>query len=115
MREPLRDSERLRQILEAIDNFENASQNFSRESLSANIILRHALTWNIMVIGEAANRLTREFCDAHPDTPWKKIAGMRNVLVHDYYQIDIDELFLVVTDDIPALKPQIERYLSELQ
>lgn len=51
MREPLRDSERLKHILEAIHNIENASTNITEEELSSNLVLRHALTWNIMIIG----------------------------------------------------------------
>lgn len=114
MREPLRDIERLRHILEAIQNIEMASKGIMKEDLASNFILRHALTWNIMVMGEAANKLTKEFCACHPNTPWRKIAGMRHVLVHDYYQIDIDELWDVIKEDLLLLKPQIEGYIKEL-
>jgi len=68
-----------------------------------------------MVIGEAANKLTKDFCDNHPDTPWRSIAGMRHVLVHDYYQIDIDELWDVISVDIPVLKQQINNYLQTVE
>lgn len=114
MREPLRDIERLRHILEAIQNIELASNGISKEDLASNFILRHGLTWNIMVIGEAANNLTKEFCASHPNTPWRKIAGMRHVLVHDYYQIDIDELWYVIQEDLITLKLQVEDYIKEL-
>lgn len=115
MREPLRDTERLKHMLEAISNIETASKGIDREDLQTNVILRHGLTWNIMVIGEAANKLSADFCAQHPGTPWRQIAGMRHVLVHDYYQIDIDELWGVIQDDIPILRPQIEHYLQENQ
>lgn len=114
MREPLRDSERLKHIVEAINNIEKASEGVSLEMLKHDFILRHALTWNVMIIGEAANRLSKEFCQTHTDTPWRSIAGMRNVLVHDYYQIDEQELYDVIENDIPVLKPQIEQYLKEI-
>lgn len=114
MREPLRDIERLRHILEAIHNIEIASEGITKEELNTNFILRHGLTWNVMVMGEAANKLTKEFCASHPNTPWRNIAGMRHVLVHDYYQIDIDELWDVIKEDIVVLKPQIENYIEEL-
>lgn len=114
MREPLRDIERLKHILEAIHNIEVASAGITKDELSSNFILRHGLTWNVMVMGEAANKLTKEFCASHTNTPWRNIAGMRHVLVHDYYQIDIDELWDVIKEDIPILKPQIEGYIKEL-
>jgi len=113
MREPLRDGERLKHIMEAIHYIETASNGVFQEDISSNAILRHALTWNIMVIGEATNKLSKEFCEAHPDTPWRNIAGMRHVLVHDYYHIDVNELWSVIQDDIPVLKSQIEKYLVE--
>ena len=113
MREPLRDRERLLHISESINYIEMASANKMKEDIVSNFILRHALTWNIMIIGEAANKLTKDFCTKHPKTPWRQIAGMRNVLVHDYYQIDVDELWDVINVDIPVLKQQIEQYLQE--
>lgn len=113
MREPLKDAIRLQHILEAIGNIEHASKNLTMQDLTSNVILRHGLTWNIMVIGEAANKLTKDFCAAHPETDWRAITGMRNVLVHDYYQINESELFSVIMDDIPPLKSQIELYLKE--
>lgn len=113
MREPLRDPERLKHMLEAIGNITAYSKGITREVLSGNLILRHALTWNIMVIGEAANKLTKDFCAAHPATNWRAIAGMRHVLVHDYYQIDIDELWSVIKDDLHPLRQQLEQYLAK--
>ena len=114
MREPLRDIERLRHILEAISNIETASDGITKDELEKNFILRHALTWNVMIIGEAANKITKEFCAEHPVTPWRSIAGMRHVLVHDYYKIDVDELWDVITADLPDLKSQIAGYIKEL-
>lgn len=114
MREPLRDAERLKHIMEAIHNIEIASEGVTKNGLENNFILRHGLTWNVMVIGEAANKLTKEFCAAHPATPWRSIAGMRHVLVHDYYQIDVDELWGVIAEDIHDLKEQITKYIDEI-
>lgn len=113
MKEPLRDRERLLHIEDAIQSIKEASEGLTMEVLSENKVLRHALTWNIMVIGEAANKLTPSFCDAHPKTPWKQIAGMRHVLVHDYYQIDEEELYYVIIEDIPVLRAQIQQYIEE--
>lgn len=113
MKETQRDPERLRHILEAITNIETYANGISLQHIESNPMLRHALTWNIMIIGEAANKLSKEFCAAHPLTPWRAVTGMRNVLVHDYYQIDNEELWIVVHRDIPSLKKQIQTYLDE--
>jgi len=114
MKEPLRDSERLKHILEAINNIEIASDNITKAELLENFILRHGLTWNIMVIREAVNKLSKDFCDVHKDIPWRQIAGMRHVLVHDYYQIDVDELWDVIISDLPILKGQIESIIDDI-
>lgn len=102
-------------MLEAINNIEACSVDATYDTLTENLVLRHALTWNVMVIGEAANKLTKEFCVAHPETNWRAISGMRHVLVHDYYQIDVDELWQVVKEDIHPLRLQLEKYLSEIE
>lgn len=115
MREPLKDSERLHHILEAIQNIQKASAGISIEMLSDDFIIRHALTWNVMIIGEAANKLSKEFCDSHPNTDWRAISGMRHVLVHDYYKINEDELYSVITYDIEPLRQQIIEYLKEFE
>ena len=94
--------------------FEEYAVEKTFDDIVSDKILRHALTWNVQVIGEASNRLSKEFLEAHPATNWRGVIGMRNVLVHDYYQIDEDELWNVIEKDLPPLKAQIEQYLSEM-
>lgn len=57
--------------------------------------------------------LTRSFKNAHPETPWKVVQGMRHVLVHDYANIDIKELYNTAVNDMLPLCNQVEKYLSE--
>jgi uncharacterized protein with HEPN domain len=74
-------------------------------------------TWilhHLQIIGEAAARVSDEFQEQHPDVPWYKIIGMRNILVHDYFRIDINAVWSVVENDIPVLYNQIRRLLQEL-
>ena len=100
MREASRDRERLNHILEAINNIEQYSSGKTFDDVAGDKLLRHALTWNIQVIGEAANNLTKEFRTNHTDTNWRGITGMRHVLVYDYYQIDEEELWNVIENDL---------------
>ena len=69
---------------------------------------------NIEIIGEAANMLTADFQEAHPNTLWKKVRGMRNYIVHEYFQIDDIVVWEVATKSLVELKEQISQYLEEI-
>lgn len=113
MREPIRDKGRLEHMLEAIDNVHEFTKDITFEGLASNKMLRHAVTHNIQIIGEAAYKLTSEFCASHTEVPWRDIIGLRHVLVHDYYRIDIPELWIIIREELPPLKKQIEALIKE--
>jgi len=71
-----------------------------------------AVIKNILVIGEAAKSLPEDFKDKHPDIEWRKIAGMRDKLIHHYFGIEKDLVFDVVEDDIPKLKRFLKKALK---
>ena len=77
----------------------------ARNPYDADENLRLALTHLVQVIGEAARRVSPEFCGEHPEIPWTEIVGMRHKLVHDYLGVDEDIVWQVVTDDLPKLLP----------
>lgn len=82
MREQRRDKEWLEHILSAIERVRRYTQGKTYEDLVADDMMYYAVVKNIEIIGEAANMVTSDFQDAHPDTPWKKIKGMRNYIIH---------------------------------
>ena len=67
----------------------------------------------VEIIGEATYMLTKEFRDAHSEIQWDPIENMRHVLVHGYYAINPKILCYVIQNDLPALKPYIEKYIAE--
>jgi uncharacterized protein with HEPN domain len=71
-------------------------------------MMQHAVMRLIQIIGEAARKISSETRDAHPEIPWKKIVGMRHRLVHDYFRINLDQVWTVVRDDIPGLIPLLK-------
>ena len=113
MREPIRDKERLAHINQAIGRIKRYTKDLSYDSFIADDMVYYAVVKNIEIIGEAANMLTAEFQIAHPKTPWKTIKGMRNYIVHEYFQIDSNVVWNVVTQNLPELEAQVTEYLSE--
>lgn len=113
MREQLRDKERLEHILAAIDRVARYTKDKTFDDLLADDMMYYAVVKNIEMMGEAANMLTSEFQESHPETPWKMVKGMRNYIVHEYFQIDNAVVWDVVKNELSTLREQISRYLAE--
>ena len=113
MREPERDTSRLKHILSAIECVEDYTNGIAEEQLKGDKLRLHATIYNVQIIGEAVYKLTADFKQQHPDTPWAAIEKMRHILVHDYFRINFDVLWDVINKDIPVLKLQVRQYISE--
>lgn len=87
IREPLRDRERLEHIKGAIDRISRYVTDKTYEDMVSDDMMYYAVVKNIEIIGEAANMLTQDFQQTHPETPWKMVKGMSNYIVHEYFQI----------------------------
>lgn len=104
------DRERLLDIQEAIANIRKYAQRGRREFENEELIQ----TWiihHLLILGEAVAALSDSFKEEHSDIPWSKIVGMRNVLIHNYFGIDLDVVWSVVEDDLPELQRYIEALL----
>lgn len=104
------DRERLLDILEAIERTERYTERgrsaFERDELVQIWVLHH-----LQILGEAARALDDSFKAESPEIPWKQIIGMRNILVHHYFEIDTDLVWSVVENDLPVLKQRIQALL----
>ncbi len=74
--------------------------------------LRLALTHLVQIIGEAASRVSPQFRITYPEIPWREITGMRNRIVHDYFNVDEDVVWQVVIEDLPDIILQLEKIAS---
>jgi uncharacterized protein with HEPN domain len=79
-----------------------------RSDYDRELVLRLALTHLVQVIGEAAQQVSKEFQDLHPQVLWREIIGMRNRIVHDYLNVDEDIVWEVVKKDLPQLASILE-------
>lgn len=113
MREAIKDPARLKHILEAIAKVREYTDGIERATFDNDSMRIHAVAYNVQIIGEASYKITKEFKSSHPDTPWKLIEKMRHILVHDYFTVDLDFVWIVITEDLEPLKLQVTEYLKE--
>ncbi len=107
------DRERLLDILEAIQRIERRSPD-DKQALEADELIQTWVLHHLRVLGEAVRALSADFRNSHPDLPWSGIIGMRNILVHHYFEIDADAVWSVLKSNLPALKAKIQKALDEL-
>ena len=84
----------------------------ARTDIETDLQLRFALTRAVEILGEAASKLSASARSEMPDVPWPAIIGMRNRLVHAYFDIDLDVLWQTVTADLPDILRRLRPYLS---
>lgn len=102
-------------ILEAIVLIERYSRGKSQGDFFDSVGFQDQVIRRIEIIGEAARHIPEKIRKAHHQVPWKKIAGMRDKIVHEYFGIDLGVTWAVVKYDLPKLKKQIQRILSTLK
>ena len=105
---PPEDLVRLQHMLEAIDDTKSFLLGRSREELDTNKMLLFALVRCVEVIGEAAGRLSESTRTRFPNIPWAAMVGMRNRLVHAYFDIDANIVWVAATEEIPALLSRLQ-------
>lgn len=97
----------LEHILECITRIKNYTNGLDEKAFLENELVQDAVIRNFEIIGEATKQLDLEFKVLHPDIEWKKIAGMRDKLIHDYIGVDLWAVWGVVETIIPEFEQQI--------
>lgn len=115
MRESDKDAGRISDMLEMALNLQNAPDSHTLEDIKSDKILFFGLTKMIEIIGEASYKLTNEFKNENPELPWRKIVGMRHVLVHGYNTVSPEILWAVIQNDIPPMIPILKGYLEHFK
>jgi uncharacterized protein with HEPN domain len=104
----------LEDILTAIDNIQEYSSGLTHAALSGDRLRFDAIIRNFQVIGEAAKKVPDAIKLSAPDIPWRKISGLRDILVHEYFNVNTMLIWDIIKNELPPLKQQVLRLKSEL-
>lgn len=104
----------LGEILEAIELLHGYTEGLSYEDFAGNIEKQDSVMRRLEIIGEAVKGIPTELRAAHPNTPWSDIAGARDILIHEYFRVDLELAWEMVQDDLPPLAEEVRRMLQEL-
>ena len=105
------DRERLQDILEAIERIERYALR-GRSALYQDELVQTWVVHHLMIIGEAARSLSARFRVTNTEEMWAEAAGLRNVIVHQYFGIDLEIVWGVIERDLPALKQRVQEILA---
>lgn len=95
-------------LSECIAKIESYVEGLGADEFLRNTLVQDAVLRNLQILSESTQRLSQDFKAHHSEIEWYKIAGLRNILVHDYLGIDLTTVWSVVTDKLPELKKLIE-------
>ncbi len=109
----LRDKASLIDIINAAKRIKQFAEGIDKSILADNEEKQSAILYQVIIIGEATKRLSSDFREKYSHIPWKDMAGMRDILAHQYDRVNINTLWDVIQSDIPELLPMIETILSD--
>ena len=104
----------VKDILEAIEQIEKYAAKGEKE-YSQNELIQKWMIYHLQIIGEAASKISNEIQISYTSIPWSQIVGLRNIVVHEYFGIDIEEIWNTITIDIPNLKIEVQKIIDELK
>lgn len=99
---------RVEDILEAIGRIRRYTEGMSEREFRENELVQDALIRNFTVIGEAARHVPEEIEDSHPEVPWTRMRAMRNLVVHEYFGVDLKIVWDTVYEDLPGLAESLK-------
>ena len=106
------DTERLQDMLEAIERLEKYT-NQGKTVFEQQELIQTWVIYHFQIIGEAARAISQEFKSIHKEIPWRDVSDLRNLIIHEYFRVNLDIIWDIVQNDIPPLKQQIKAMLQQ--
>lgn len=101
-------------ILEAMNAARSFVEDMRRQDLKNDLRTRLALQRAFEIIGEATKHLDESLRSKYDDVPWSKMAGMRDMIVHEYFAVDLEVVWQTIHEDIPSVQPRLREILDEV-
>lgn len=100
-------------VLDAIKRIEGYLRGVDKDDFQKNLMMQDAVMHQIEIIGEASNNVSEEFQERHLELPWMEMRAIRNKIVHDYREVNLNVIWDTAKNDLPPLKKQIRKLLGE--
>jgi len=104
----------LEDILEAINKIERYIKDLTHDQFEGNEVVIDAVIRNLEIIGEAAKNISEDVREKYSEIPWNRMIGLRNVAIHEYFGVDLNIIWEIITKNLPETKPKIEAILEDL-
>ena len=114
MKNKIADEVRLRHILDAINDIEKFIGDKDFKEFTSDKMLQSACIHQLEIIGEASNHFSEQFFKKYDFVEWSEIVGLRNLLIHEYFGVDISIVWQVIKKDIPQLKKNIQKIFDDI-
>lgn len=101
-------------IFDAIKSIQTQMEGITKEQFEDSELLQGFVERKLEIIGEATKRIPDDFKKKYPNIPWKDMAGMRDILIHQYTEVDKDIVWKTIAQKIPSLKEHIESIMTEI-
>jgi len=100
-------------ILSSINKVERYITDLDFDEFAENEVLIDAVVRNLEIIGEASKNIPEEVQERYPKIPWKRMIGLRNIVIHKYFEVDLSIVWEIITKNLPDTKPAIQAAVQD--